>query len=58
MNDSEHDLQVMREQMALQGVEQDLEELEHRESDEGINEDHPDFNQNEFMFKKRPVPGF
>ena len=44
MNDSEHDLQVMREQMALQGVEQDLEELEHRESDEGINEDHPDFN--------------
>jgi hypothetical protein len=59
MNDSEHELAAMRQQMALQTVDgDDMEELEHRESDEGINDDNPDFNHNEFMFKKRPVPGF
>lgn len=47
MNDSEHDLRQFN------PVEGEIDELEHRESDEGINDDNPDFGNNEFMFKKR-----
>ena len=36
-------------------AENSLDELDHRESDEGINDDNPDFNGNEFMFKKRQL---
>jgi len=50
MNDSEHDLQAIQEQMRV-GEDRELDD--HRESDEGINDDNPDFNQNEFMFKHR-----
>lgn len=51
MNDSEQDRQMVR-------MMNSVDELEHRESDEGINDDNPNFNgnKNEFMFKKRQPP--